>query len=80
MYPKLKQRNEDDTLTRFSWKPSYVHDANTIVQFCSSNGKYLTSTAHELRNITIDNHVTLPSDVTMTFVLIDDLYADTSAL
>jgi len=51
-----------------------------MVQFCSSNGKYRTSTAHELRKITIDSHVTLPSDVTMTFVLMEDLYADTSAL
>jgi len=30
--------------------------------------------------MTIDSHVTLPSDVTMTFVLMEDLYADTSAL
>ena len=50
------------------------------MQFCSSNGKYLTSMAHELRKMTIDNHVTLPSDVTMTFVLMDDLYEETSAL
>jgi len=49
-------------------------------QFCSSNGKYLTSMAHELRKMTIDSHVTLPFDVTMTLVLIDDLYDDTSAL
>jgi len=36
--------------------------------------------AHELRKITIDNHVTFPLDVTMTLVLIEDLYDDTSAL
>jgi len=36
--------------------------------------------AHELRKMTIDSHVTLPFDVTMTLVLIDDLYDDTSAL
>jgi hypothetical protein len=36
--------------------------------------------AHELRNMTMDSHVTLPSLLTMTFVLIDDLYDDTSAL
>ena len=42
--------------------------------------KYLTSIAHELRKIVIDNHVTLPSDVTMTLVDIEDLYEDTSAL
>ena len=51
-----------------------------MVQFCSSKGKYLTSTAHELRKMTIDSHVTLPFDVTMTLVLMDDLYDDTSAL
>ena len=50
------------------------------MQFCSSNGKYLTSMAHELRKMTIDNHVTLPFDVTMTLVLMEDLYDDTSAL
>ena len=50
------------------------------MQFCSSNGKYLTSMAHELRKMTIDSHVTLPFDVTMTLVLIEDLYDDTSAL
>jgi len=36
--------------------------------------------AHELRKMTIDSHVTLPSDVTITFVLIDDWYDDMSAL
>jgi len=36
--------------------------------------------AHELRKMTIDNHVTLPFDVTMTLVLMEDLYEDTSAL
>ena len=36
--------------------------------------------AHELRKMTIDSHVTLPFDVTMTLVLMDDLCDDTSAL
>jgi len=61
-------------------EPSWVQDEKSIVQFCSSKGKYLTSMAHELRKMAIDNHVTLPSDVTMTFVLIDDRNDDTSAL
>ena len=60
--------------------PSYVHDEKSMEQFCSSKGKYLTLTAHELRNIIMESHVTLPSDVTITLVLMDDLYADTSAL
>ena len=52
--------------SRLAWKPSYVHEEKSIVQFCSSNGKYLTSMAHELRKMTIDSHVTFPSDVTMS--------------
>jgi len=40
----------------------------------------LTSIEHELLNIHIDNHVTFPSDVTITFVLTADNDDETSAL
>jgi hypothetical protein len=51
-----------------------------MLQFCSSNGKYFTSTAQLLLNMTIESQVTFPSLVTMTFVLIDDQCEAESAL
>ena len=57
-----------------------VHDANSIVQFCTSYGKYFTSIEHELLNIDIDNHVILPMCVMMTLELTDVTVELTSAL
>lgn len=35
---------------------------------CLPKGKLRTSMAHELRNIPVDSHVTVPSDETITLV------------
>lgn len=39
-----------------------------MLYFILPNGKYWTSIEHELRKIPVDNHVTVPSNETITFV------------
>ena len=76
---------EDETDRTASWLRStciisYVHDENFKVHRCSSNGKYLTLMSHELWNMAIESNFTTPFDDTITFVLMVDLYEETSAL
>ena len=47
---------------------SCVHAPNFIVQFCASNGKYVTSMLHELFSMAGGIHVTSPSYETTAFV------------
>ena len=54
---------------KLTWNPSYVHEANFIIHFCSSNGKNSTLIEQDDLNMAEDNQVTFPSDVTIMFVL-----------
>ena len=65
---------------RWTCVASWVSDEKNIEQFCSSNGKCLTSMAHELRKMNMDIHDTLPSNVTTTYELIEYSYDVVSAL